>query len=146
MLPSQVLNSPSARHGHLLTSYHGSLHPGQIVLFGGNYGYVFYNQIYILNPHATVANLNFYNWTFVAPASTTAPPPMTRAGGFVRNDALWIYGGLAAGNSVQNTLWSFNFATKIWTSFLSTQTGQTLPKPCYGCNLVFYDDTSFIRA
>jgi len=122
------------------------LFPGRIVLFGGNSGHVFFNQIYILNPHAAVSNLKFYEWTAVAPASPAAPPPVSQAGGFVRNDALWVYGGLAAGNVVQGTLWSFNFVSKNWSSFASTQPLQALPRPCYGCSLVFHSAAASIQA
>ncbi len=145
--PSQVLNAPSARRGHLLTSYHGSLYPGQIVLFGGNEGNVFFNHIYVLNPHATVANLKFYNWTHVAHVSVIEPPPLSQAGGFVYDDTLWIYGGLAAAGAVQSTLWSFNFGTKQWTNHSHTAPlGMLTPTPCYGCNLVFVDGVLSIRA
>jgi hypothetical protein len=131
----------------LLTSYQGLLYPNQIVVFGGNEGNVFFNEIYILNPHASVANLNFYNWTHVVHISVVAPPPLSQAGGFVHNDTLWIYGGLAASNAVQGALWSFNFLTKQWTSHPHTvPIGLLPPQPCYGCNFVFVDALSSIRA
>jgi hypothetical protein len=120
------------------------------VVFGGNDGNTFFNETYILNPHVSVSNLKFYNWTSVVHVSATAPPSTSHASGFVHNDMLWIYGGVAAGNIVQGTLWSFDFATKHWTSHSFTAPSGPLfsvaPKPCYGCNLVFIDAQSFFRA
>jgi hypothetical protein len=120
------------------------LHPGQIVVFGGNEGNTFFNQIYVLNPHAAVADLKFYNWTLIDHVSVVAPPPLSQPGGFVHNDTLWIYGGLSATNVVQSTLWSFNFGSKQWTSHSSI--ALTPPKPCYGCSLVFVDTPASIKA
>jgi hypothetical protein len=143
----QVLNPPSDRRGYLLDSYHGSLYPGQIVVFGGNDGNIFFNDIYLLNPHASVSNLKFYNWTHVVHISAAAPPRLSEAGGFVYNDTLWIYGGVDASNMVQGTIWSFNFLTRHWLNHTHiASAGQLAPHPCYGCNLVFIDAPSSIRA
>jgi hypothetical protein len=125
------------------------MYPGQLVVFGGNDGNTFFNQTYLLNPDVTVSNLRFYNWTTVVHISATAPPPTSHASGFVYNNTLWIYGGTAAGNAVQGTLWSFDFVTKHWTSHVFSSSGSSTslaPKPCFGCSLIFVDANPFIRA
>jgi hypothetical protein len=107
-------------------------------MFGGNDGNTFFNEIYILNPHAAVASLSFYNWSTVAYASTSAPPPLSHVGGFMHNNTLWIYGGLAAHGIVHSTLWSFDFASKWWTHHPhDASAGHFVPRPCYGGSLVF---------
>jgi len=116
---------PGARILHGAVKYDQNM----IIVKGAKYNIdisniAFYDDMWSYNPQTNV-------WTEIV--SANAGPGARFGPGVViseSNNKLYLFGGLSPSFEIQNDMWSFNFATRVWTLLIAGSTTSTsIPAP-----------------
>jgi len=87
------------------------------------------DDLWVYDPLAS--NGTSSGWTRIKPANSSDPWPPARQGhgAVALNGSMLIYGGMDSNFDYLNDLWSFDFATQIWTQLSSSPSGMGVYQP-----------------